>query len=267
LVASALLLGALSSSWLMAFVVGGWKRGTLGYLAWTLMPYAVLLVACIGLCRRGIHPPVRLLLVWAIVLASVGGPLLYIDAMFVHVDAQGALAVLMVPPLQTAIGLLAVVAALVWQWRIGRSAAMSAGPTQGNEAPHGSARQGGRQLKRLLRAMLISVIVMATLSYVLISMLQRSDAKTIETAREVDRFVDQYCRHNNSLPTSGVLKARFPHLTADSGWFFFTDDKNYLRMQYPMQWWNRDAPGEPRISEFTATPYAYGIDYKCEVSQ
>lgn len=119
-------------------------------------------------------------------------------------------------------------------------------------------------LKKSLRVIFVSAITIAALLYALITMLQNADSTTIKIAKEVDAFVVQYCKNNNNLPTSGVLQSQYPNLNRDSGWFFYTDDKTYLKVQYPMRWWNKDAIGERRISEFTATVYAYVVEYKCK---
>ena len=95
-------------------------------------------------------------------------------------------------------------------------------------------------------------------------MLQSADSATIKIAKEVDAFIIQYCENNNSLPASGVLQSQFPKLNRDSGWFFYTDDKTFLIVQYPMRWWNKDAIGKRKTSEFTATVYAYTVDYHCK---
>lgn len=267
LATGALLVGTISSSSLMALVGGGWKQEVAGYVAWALMPYAVLLIACIGLRRPGVHPPVRRLLLYEIILVSLGGPLLFIDAMFIHVDAQGALAVLMIPVIQTFFGLLGVVTAVLWQWHSSRFSAKPAHQADGIRSTTDSASRSARGPKRWIRAVLVVSILVAAPLFALISFLQSSDSKAMETAKEVDVFISQYCRLNGGLPSSVVLIARFPHLTRDTGWFFFTDDKTYLKMQYPMQWWNGNAVGYPKISEFTATPYAYSVDYQCNTSQ
>jgi len=112
--------GALSTSWMMAFVGGSWKQGVFGYVAWALMPYAVMtaMLVCARIFRlaRGVH----LLCHWASIVVALGEPLLYFDAMFVHVDAQGALAVLMIPVMQTAAGIGAALVTGLWQWRVHR---------------------------------------------------------------------------------------------------------------------------------------------------
>jgi hypothetical protein len=87
--------------------------------------------------------------------------------------------------------------------------------------------------------------------------------QTIATARQVDAFIIAYCKSNSGLPASNVLQSRFPGLNRDSGWFFYTDDKSYLIVQYPVRWSNKDAIGRRKTSEFTATVYAYTIDYRC----
>ena len=94
-------------------------------------------------------------------------------------------------------------------------------------------------------------------------MLQSADSVTIGIAKDVDAFIIHYCENNGSLPTTGVLRNQYPKLNMESGWFFYTDDKTWLRVQYPMKWWNKDAIGQRKISEFTATVYAYEVDYKC----
>ena len=94
-------------------------------------------------------------------------------------------------------------------------------------------------------------------------MLQNADSTTIKIAKEVGVFIIQYCENNNSLPTSDVLRNQFPNLNRDSGWFFHTDDKTFLIVQYPVRWSNKDAIGRRKTSEFTATVYAYTVDYHC----
>jgi len=120
-----------------------------------------------------------------------------------------------------------------------------------------------RASRRLPGTLLASAVGIGALLYALALVLQRSDAATIEVAREVDAFIIQYCASNKRLATQAVLRARFPGLNVGSGWFFFTDDKTYLKMQYPMKWWNDHAIGERKLSEFTATPYAYVVEYHC----
>ena len=123
---SALILGALCASGLMAFVGGGWKQDVPGYVAWALTPYAVLAVILLGVRLFQVDRSIRLLAAWASIVIAMGGPLLYIDAMFVHGDAQGALVVLMIPLIQTALGIAVAVIGILWQWRIRRSNAHTA---------------------------------------------------------------------------------------------------------------------------------------------
>lgn len=54
----ALFFGAVYSSALMGFVGGGWIQGALGYVAWALMPYAVLFVIYFASGLFRIHLPV-----------------------------------------------------------------------------------------------------------------------------------------------------------------------------------------------------------------
>jgi len=254
-------LGALCSSGLMVFVGGGWKQGVLGYVAWALIPY--LTIAVIQLCARFFHlsRPVNLLLIWAALVISTIGPLLYLDALFVHVDAQGALAILMIPVIQILLTLLATLMAVYWHWRLRRHTRKPADIR--NVSPLFSIPRIMTSLNKPQGILLAAAMIIFVLVYALISLLQSADLKTIAIARDVDTFILQYCNNNKVLPVSGVLQKQFPNLNRESGWFFYTDDKTYLKVQYPMRWWNKQAIGEPRISEFTATAYAYIVDYKC----
>lgn len=121
----ALILGALCSSVLMAF---GLTQEVLGHVAWALMPYAVL--AAILLCARlfRIDRSVQLLSAWASIVIAMGGSLLYIDALYVHVDAQAGLVALMIPVIQTNLSMVVIVVVILWQWRISRSAAKPTSP-------------------------------------------------------------------------------------------------------------------------------------------
>ena len=245
-------LGALCSTWLMAFIGGGWMHGVLGYVAWALMPYAIL--AAILLCARlfRIDRTVWLFSAWASIVIALGGPLLYYDAMFVHVDAQGALVVLMIPVIQTALSTIVAVVALLWQWRISRPATNTAQKTVGMI-----------RFMNLVKFILASSMIVATIIYILISILQYKDRGTIDTAKEVDFYISQYCQTNNRLPTPAQLHERFPNLSTNNGWFYFTDDKSWRKIQYPMRWQNRGAIGTSIKSEFTATVYAYSVEYHC----
>ena len=260
--AAALLVGAIASSALIGFVAGGWKPSTLGYVAWALIPYALLAAAHVGVCLPSVQRPVRALLAWANGLIALGGPLLYLDAMFWHVDAQGALAVLMVPLIQAAPASGVILVALIWQWRI-KQAANHATVPAGESVPGPITSSGKSALMRRVRI----VMVIGALLYLAIAALQRSDSTAIGMAKEVDAFVVEYCASHRKLPPSAVLHARFPNLNRDTGWFFFTNDTTYLKMQYPVSWWNSAAIGERRISEFTATPYAYMVEYQCRQNE
>lgn len=109
----------------------------------------------------------------------------------------------------------------------------------------------------------VSVIIIGFL-YAVTATWQREDVKTIRTAKEVDAFIKRYCEDAQKLPTAAVLQGKFPYLMRESGWFFYTDDSTWLRVQYPVRWRNKEAIGERRVSEFTATVYAYTVDYSCK---
>ena len=113
---SALALGALCSAGLAGSIGAGWKQGIPFHAAWALFPYMALAVSlALG---RVFHAgrPVQRFLAWITVVVGLGGPLLYLYAMLVRVDAQGALAALMIPIQQTAASVVAAAVAVIWQW-------------------------------------------------------------------------------------------------------------------------------------------------------
>ena len=122
-------------------------------------------------------------------------------------------------------------------------------------------------MKRSTRIIVISSIVLAGLLYALTFGLQKSDASTIKIASEVDAFVKRHCKATTRVPSMRALAARFPSLGKASGWIFFSDARRYLRTQYPVKWWNGQAIGVSKLSEFTATPYAYVVEYRCGKSK
>lgn len=118
-------------------------------------------------------------------------------------------------------------------------------------------------MKRSTRIALVSSIVVVVLVYGTILLLQNSDSATINAARRVDAFITSHCANTNRVPSLGALQARFPDIGKAVGWRFFTDSRTYLKMQYPVKWWNGNAIGVRQLSEFTATPYAYVVEYRC----
>lgn len=104
---------------------------------------------------------------------------------------------------------------------------------------------------------------MIIIIYAWILILQSSDSSTIKMVKEVDDFIVRYCENNNRLPSLDVLQRKFPTLNKEIGCFFFTDDSTWLKVQYPVKWRNSEAIGEPKTSEFTATVYAYVLEYNC----
>ncbi len=249
----ALLSGAIGASALMMFDGGFWRKKLISHVPWALMPYAFLLALYLGSRWFRIHPSVQRALHWGIILVALAGPLLYIDTLFVHVDAQGALAMLMVPVMQAGGALFLIFTALLWSWRINNIAAKPAQQTGGKMV-----------LRKLTKFVLVTATIGAALLYTAVSILQYMDRTTIDTAKEVDFYITQYCRTHYGLPTSARLRERFPGLSTATGWYYFTDDKTWLKLQYPVRWRNKDAIGERRISEFTATVYAYSVEYHCK---
>lgn len=126
---------------------------------------------------------------------------------------------------------------------------------------------GMPELKRSTKIMLMASITIVVLLYGLILMLQRSDSATINTAKELDAFVVRYCENTGRVPSMKGLAVRYPHLHSGTGWRFFTDARTYLRMQYPVKWWNKDAIGVRQLSAFTATPTSYVVEYRCGQSR
>jgi len=133
----ALVLGAFCSVGLVTYVGGGWQRGVTRLVAWAMFPYlasaVVLGVAKFLRTRRA----VELVLAWGAVAVALSGPLLYVDAMFIRPDAQGALVILTIPVLQLALGLVAIAAARAWQLTARRRSRSPAPESNTRHAPHG----------------------------------------------------------------------------------------------------------------------------------
>lgn len=261
----ALLLGATGSVWLMAYAGGGWNSGTLAYVAWALMPYAGLLLASLAMLRWPAYASVERALKWVTILLALLGPAMYIDILFVHVDAQGAIAMLMVPVIQTGLGLVAMVLIAIWQWRISRRATQSVPLGLAVATASTGATISRTKWKKPLRSVLLATAILGTLGYLGISYLQYQDGRTIDTAKEVDFYITEYCKAHQQLPSTAQLRARFPSMSIADGWLYFAIDgrTNWLKVQYPVRWWNRQAIGRPDISEFTATAHAYSLEYHC----
>jgi hypothetical protein len=249
---TALLFGAICSSALMTFDGGWWTQKLFGYVPWALMPYALMLVVFLVSRLFHIHPSAQLALTWGVIIVSLTGPLLYIDTVFIHVDAQGGLVMLIIPVTQLVAVLVVIIAVLLLQWRSKQTAAKASEQTVGMI-----------RMKKLIKFILATSVIGIALFNILISILQYKDRKSIDTAKEVDLYITQYCEANSRLPTSAHLHERFPDLSTDIGWFYFTDDKAWLKLQYPVRWRNGYAIGTPNISEFTATVYSYSINYHC----
>lgn len=250
LVKVVILAAAVAAALFIVYVSGGWATGVLGYIAWSLTPYALIL---------GLHHATwRSLLgafsvqeaTWSFVSIAIAGPFLYFDIMFLHPDAQGAIAMLMVPILQC-VGIV-VIASIALSWYYLRNSKMDPAFTNGQ-----------RVLANPILSLLNKSALVIGFLYLLISALQYSDTKTIDTAKEADFYITQYCAVHGALPTSVQLHERFPGLTTDAGWFLFTDDVTWMKMQYPVKWSNSRALGKAQISEFTATTYSYILEYRC----
>ncbi len=244
------LAAAVTAALFIVYVSGGWTIGVLGYLAWSLTPYALLLGLHYATCAKRLAAfPVREA-AWSFVGLALVGPFRYFDIIVLHPDAQGAMAMLMVPLLQS-IGIACVSGvALSWYYLQNRKTDLTS--TNGQTV----------FANPILSWLNKSALVIFSL-YLLISVLQYSDAKTIDTAKEIDFFITQHCAAHNALPTAAKLHERFLGLTTDAGWFFFTDDVTWLKMQYPVKWSNSRALGNAQRSEFTATTYSYILEYHC----
>lgn len=233
---------AVAAALLMGYDTAGWVKGALGYVAWALVPYVLVLGLLLAIRANRLGALSGKEATWSYAIVAAAGPLLYFDIRFMHPDAQGAIAMLMAPILQCAgIGLFSAIA-LFWH------------------------RLQHNKPNRML--LLLNKSVMAAfLIYLVVSALQYSDAKTIDAAKEADFFIQKYCEAHGVLPSVSKLHTRFSGLITDAGWFFYTDNATWLKMQYPVSWRNSHAPGKPQISEFTATVYSYIVEYRCGVSR
>ncbi|MBI3351684.1 MAG: hypothetical protein HY036_03820 [Nitrospirae bacterium] len=119
-------------------------------------------------------------------------------------------------------------------------------------------------MKKGLTILLLIILIMFFSIFALITKFQHEDLKTIQKAKQVDSFIVTFCMENKIIPSLLALKERFPDLNWKTGWFFYTNERDWMRLQYPMRWWNKEAIGTRRISEFTATVYAYAVDYHCK---
>lgn len=245
-----ILAAAVATALFIVYVSGGWTIGVLGYLLWSLAPYALLLVLHYVTCTKRLGAFSVREVAWSFVGVALAGPFLYFDIIVLHPDAQGAIAMLMIPILQF-VGIV-VISGIAWSWYSLQTRKTDSGFTK-NQAV-----LANPILSRLNKSALVIFSV-----YLLISVLQYSDVGTIDTAKEVDFFITQFCAAHGVLPTSSKLHERFPGLTTDAGWFFFTDDVTWLKMQYPVKWSNSRALGNAQRSEFTATTYSYLIQYHC----
>ncbi|HEX4974344.1 MAG TPA: hypothetical protein VFV48_00515, partial [Pseudomonadales bacterium] len=222
---------------LVGYDAGSWIKDVLGYVAWALVPYVLMLGLLLATRTNRIGALSDRETAWSCVVIAVAGPLLYFDARFVRPDAQGAI-MLMAPILQcVGIGLVSAICLFLRRFNYNKS---------------------NRVLSFLNKSALAASFV-----YLLVSVLQHADEKTIDTAKEIDHFINRHCEARGVLPTSGQIHKRFPGLTTDAGWFFFTDDATWLKMQYPVRWSNSRALGKPQTSEFTATTYSYIVEYRC----
>lgn len=250
IVVAVILAAAATTACFIVYVSGGMTMELLGYLAWSLTPYALLLALHYATSAKRLGAFSIRETVWSFVGLALVGPFLYFDIIVLHPDAQGAIAMLMVPLLQS-IGI-ACVSGVAFSWYYLQNRKTDLTSTDGQTA----------LANPILSWLNRSALVIWSL-YLLISVLQYSDAKTIDTAKEVDFFITQYCAAHNALPTAAKLHERFPGLTTDAGWFFFTDDVTWLKMQYPVKWSNSRALGNAQRSEFTATTYSYILEYHC----
>jgi hypothetical protein len=250
---TAVLVGAaICSSALITYDGSWWRQGLRVYVPWALVPYALLLFGSLTARSLGLYGLAQPVLRWAVIIVALAGPLLYIDTLFVHRDAQGGLTLLMIAPTQTVASAILIIALHLSGWRARRIAAT---------APrHGAGTSGAG---RAVKLTLAGVAGCAALFYSLTSVLQFLDRQAIDTAKEVDFYITQYCEKNMRLPTSARLHERFPGLSPDTGWFYFSDNETWLKLQYPVRWRNRNAIGTPKTSEFTATTYSYSIEYHC----
>lgn len=250
LVKVVVLAAAVATAWCIVYVSGGGAIGVLGYLAWSLIPYVLMAGLHYATCRRPLGAFSVREAAWSFVCIAIAGPFLYFDIMFLHPDAQGAIAMLMVPVLQC-VGIVVVTGIALSSYDF-QNRKIAPAFTNGQMVP----------ANPVLSLLNKSALVIGVL-YLLISALQYSDAKTIDRAKEVDFYITQYCTAHGALPTSVQLHERFPGLTVEAGWFLFTDDVTWLKVQYPVKWSNSRALGKSKRSEFMATTYSYILEYHC----
>jgi hypothetical protein len=87
----------------------------------------------------------------------------------------------------------------------------------------------------------------------------------IKTALEVKQYLYEFCAAQARQPSLAEFNSRFPKLTRHNDWYFWSQqhDPKLLKIQYPVVGRREDAPGTSKVSEFTATVYAYVMESKC----
>lgn len=78
--------------------------GAIGFLLWAISPYLFTLF----MINRSIHHKVIMILFGVSLIIAIGGIYLLIDAMYLHPDAQGALAFVVIPMYQWGLLLISV---------------------------------------------------------------------------------------------------------------------------------------------------------------
>lgn len=95
------------------------------------------------------------------------------------------------------------------------------------------------------------------------------DAQTVHKAQEVVASVPRFCKENGRIPSREEFIGMYPELPWNSEWYYWPmKDGKEAHFQYPMSSsWHKEAPGNPKISEFTATTYAYTASISCSEEQ
>ena len=95
--------------------------------------------------------------------------------------------------------------------------------------------------------------------------LYMQDSATVEQALLVEKFLEDYCRLNNSYPEIEALENKFPEFHSAGEWYYWPNEtRTAATFQYPMTLPLPSAPGHSKLSEFIPVIYSYAVHHPCK---
>ena len=97
-----------------------------------------------------------------------------------------------------------------------------------------------------------------------LSLLYVRNSETVQQARIVEDFLQEFCRQAGSYPGIDEFSRRFPDLDPTRQWYYWPNEKRTAAsFQYPMTLPLWSAPGRSKLSEFFPVIYAYAVIDPC----